>query len=227
MAGDPFKNVLAGEPLVIPAEAYNAWNAAARAHLSRKHNVTASVDRSIRQPEIVRVQNMTGSPVSRFAVLALSQPIVSPDENLLEFQNKVNFEGHVPQAPGHCGRFAILLEPLAADAIGRGVVAGVAPVRLFVDPGQLYDFAEIEPGSTAGLRNVPAGSARVLWVEPNGGSERWAIVRIDQGDFEAHVFILSNLPDADGYFPGEVQRYDVTTKTWLTLFPCKVLDINQ
>jgi hypothetical protein len=57
--------------------------------------------------------------------------------------------------------------------------------------------------------------------------ERWAVVRLDDGDFQAHVLITSNVPDDDGYYPGVVQRYDVDTKTWQTLFECKVVDINQ
>jgi hypothetical protein len=52
------------------------------------------------------------------------------------------------------------------------------------------------------------------------------IVRLDDGDYEAHVLITSNVPDADRYYPGEVQRYDVATQTWISLFPCKVSDIN-
>jgi len=73
----------------------------------------------------------------------------------------------------------------------------------------------------------------VLWVQQPDPSDpsttylRWSIVRLDDGDYQAHVLITSNVPDDDGYYPGVVQRYDVTTKTWQTLFPCKVVDINQ
>ena len=52
-------------------------------------------------------------------------------------------------------------------------------------------------------------------------------MRLDGGDYQAHVFITGNVPDEDGYYPGEVQRYDPATKTWQTLFECKVMDINQ
>ena len=56
---------------------------------------------------------------------------------------------------------------------------------------------------------------------------RIGAIRLDDGDLQAHVLITSNVPDADGYYPGEVQRYDVKNKTWETLFECKVVDINQ
>ena len=39
-----------------------------------------------------------------------------------------------------------------------------------------------EPGNTLSLRNAPAGSARVLWLDAVSSEERWAIVRL--GDAE-------------------------------------------
>jgi hypothetical protein len=191
------------------------------------HETDRDADAAFRQADIVKVRNATGADLNRFAVVALNAPIITPTDNLQEFQNRTTFDAVTPSNPTNCERFAILLEPLAANAVGRGVVAGVTPVKLRVDPAQLYDFAAVEIGETSWLRNVPHGSARVLWVEPSGSIERWAVVRLDDGDFQAHVLITSNVPDADGYYPGEVQRYDIATKTWQTLFACKVVDINQ
>ena len=74
--------------------------------------------------------------------------------------------------PITAGRFAVLPEPLDVNAIGRGIVAGVTPVKVTVDPDHLYDFAEMEPGNTLSLRYAPAGSARVLWLEESGSSTR-------------------------------------------------------
>ncbi|MCS7168058.1 MAG: hypothetical protein RMI91_12020 [Gemmatales bacterium] len=119
------------------------------------------------------------------------------------------------------------MEPIAAGKIGLAVIAGVVPVRLRIDPKQLYDHAEIIDADTGKLLNVPHGLACVLWIDEVGGVERWAVVRLDDGDYQAHVLITSNVPDEHGYYPGEVQRYDVATQTWQKLFPCKVMDINQ
>jgi hypothetical protein len=225
--GDPFKNVTPGQRLEIPAAAYNAFLEAARRTRGQLHETDRDDETQFRQTGIVKVKNATGEDLGRFAVVALNAPIISPGDNLQEFQNKVTFDGVKPVDPAKHARFAILLEPLAVDTIGRGIVAGVTPVRLRVNPTQLYDYAAVDPEQTGWLRNVPHGTARVLWVEPGGSSERWAIVRLDDGDFQAHVLITSNVPDQDGYYPGEVQRYDVPTKAWQTLFTCKVVDINQ
>ena len=225
MSGDTFKKVRPGERLVISAEAYNAFIDAAQAVRERKLFGTDS-EQFFRQSGIVKIKNASGADQERFAVLGLGEPIITPTANLDEFKRQVTFVGTVPSGD-HRGRFAVLLEPLAVDKIGWAVVAGVVPVRLRVDPEQLYDYAEIVGDSTHALQNVPHGSARVLWVESTGSTERWAVVRLDDGDHQAHVLITSNVPDENGYYPGEVQRYDVATKTWQTLFPCKVMDINQ
>lgn len=226
MAGDVFKKVQPGQRLEITADAFNAFLDAARAVREHKQFGT-DASQFFRQCGIVKVKNVSGSDQARFAVLGLAEPIILPADNESEFKRQVTFEGVVPAKNVHTGKFTVLLEPVAAGKIGLAVVAGVVPVRLQVSPAQLYDWAEIIDGSTQALVNQPHGSARVLWVEATGSTERWAVVRLDDGDYEAHVLITGNIPDTNGYYPGEVQRYDVDTKTWQTLFECKVLDINQ
>jgi hypothetical protein len=226
MAGDPFKNVLPGERMVIPAAAYNAFLDAARRNRAQLHETDRDEDKEFRQAGIVKVKNATGQDLGRFAVVMLNAPIIGPGDNLQEFQNKVTFIGVKPTDTPQRERFAVLLEPLPYDAIGRAIVAGVTVVKLKVDPAQLYDYAVAEMDQTGWLRNVPHGNARVLWIDPSGSTERWAVVRLDDGDFQAHVLITSHVPDDDGFYPGEVQRYDVKTRAWITMFECKVVDIN-
>jgi hypothetical protein len=221
--GDAFKKVQTGQRLTIPAEAYNAFIDTALAARGRQQ-FGADASPFFRQSGIAKVKNLTGAHRERFAIVGLGNPLILPSENEEEFKRQIAFDG-LP--PSQSGRLAILLEPIPAGKIGLAVVAGVVPVRLLVNPAQLYDFADIMTGNTHALRNVPAGSARVLWVDGSGSTERWAIVRLEGADYQAHVFILSNVPDAAGFFPGVVQRYDVATASWQTLYPCKVLDINQ
>lgn len=226
MAGDVFKKVQPGQRLEVTAEAFNAFLDAARAVREHKQFGTEA-SQFCRQSGIVRVKNVSGVDQVRYAVLGIAEPIISPLINLDEFKRQVTFDGIIPGIYVHEGRFVILHEPLAAGRIGLAAIAGVTPVRLLVDPAHLYEFAGPIAGDTSKLQNVPHGSARVLWVESGGPTERWAVVRLDDGDYQAHVLITSNVPDDDGYYPGEVQRYDVATKVWTTLIPCKVVDINQ
>ncbi|GIW89557.1 MAG: hypothetical protein KatS3mg108_3881 [Isosphaeraceae bacterium] len=225
MPGDPLKKVQAGERLEIPAEAWNAFLDAVRWVRQQQHSRDQEAGAEFRQTGIVKVRNQSGADRERFDILGVADPIIQPADNAQEFKNRVALEGVVPTME-HRGRFLILLEPLKAGAIGRGIIAGVTLARLLVT-SQLYEFAQVIPGNTHALENVPAGSARVLWIESSGSSERWAVVRLDDGDYEAHVLITSNVPDDEGYYDGVVQRYDIPTKSWQSLFPCKVLDINQ
>jgi hypothetical protein len=222
MAGDPLKKVQAGEQLRIPAEAYNAFVDAVRSTRSQQ-TLGADAQGFLRQTTLAKVKNLSGANRERFSILALDGPIIAPEANETEFLRQTTF-GVVLPAAGHEGRFAVLLEPLGPEKIGVAAVAGVVPVKLFVNPLTLYDHAEIWPGSSEVLHNVPHGSARVLWVEPTGEMVRWAVVRIDDGDYEAHVLVTSNIPDGSGMFPGLVQKY--VGGAWVTLFPCKAVDVN-
>jgi hypothetical protein len=222
MAGDPLKKVQPGDQLRIPAEAYNAFVDAVRFTRSQQ-TLGTNAEQFARQTTLAKVRNQTGGSLERFSILGLSQPIVAPSQNEAEFLRQPTFDGVVPTS-GYEGRFGVLLEPLAASKIGVAAVAGVVPVRLAVNPTTLYEHAEILVGTTYLLQNVPHGSARVLWIEPGEGFQRWAAIRLDDGDFEAHVFVTSNIADAAGMYPALVQRY--VDGAWITLFPCKAVDIN-
>ncbi len=220
------EKVRPGQRLHISAAAYNAFVDAVDFLHRHQHDLEQEGANLFRQSGIVKVKNSSGADQGRFAILGVAEPIILPADNVREFKRQVTFTGVVP-GEAHKGQFVVLLEPLAQNRIGTGVLAGVVPVRLQVDPEQLYDHAEIIVGNTQVLSNRPHGSAKVLWIEDTAASERWAIVRLDDGDLQAHVLITSNVPDEDGYYPGQVQRYDLAAKTWQTLFDCKVLDINN
>jgi hypothetical protein len=81
-------------------------------------------------------------------------------------------------------------------------------------------------GQNGYLRSVPHGPASVLWIE-SSGTVRWAVIRFDDANYEEIVFITSNIPDGNGYYPGVVQKFDVATKSWSTIFNCKVVDANK
>lgn len=195
MAGDPLKKVQSGDPLRIPAEAYNAFIDAARL-VRAAQPLPSESPPFTRQPTLAKVKNTTGSALARFAVLALDGPLITPSANEPEFLRQTTFVGVTPAA-GDEGRFAVLLEPLAANKIGWGAIGGVVPVQLAIDPPTIHDRAEIVAGSSAQLANVPDGSAQVLWVEPTGGTTRWAVVRLSAGGGGAGADIKIVLIDAD------------------------------
>lgn len=130
--GDAFKKVQAGQRIAILADAFNGFVDAAQAVREHKQFGTEA-SQFFRQTGIIKVKNQSGADRERFDILGASIPIILPNENLQEFKNRVKLAGVVPTTD-HLGEFLILLEPLKAVVIGRGIVAGVSLARLLVNP---------------------------------------------------------------------------------------------
>jgi hypothetical protein len=143
--GDPFRKVSPGDPLVIPAAAYNTFVDTARDYLDRRNDQGQEAHPAARDSGIVLVRNDIDPPqaADRFWVLGIDGPVISPMDNLDEFSNRVVLSGAVPWISTYRGRFVVLLEPLAAGAIGLGVVAGVCPVKVYVND-ENHQFADVQ-----------------------------------------------------------------------------------
>jgi len=179
---DPMKKVRSGEKLRIPASAYNAFVDAARWVQKHSAGELTGATPAHRSAGIVLAKNQTGEDRRRFDVLGIDEPVILPDGNLDEFKNKVALAGVVPAVDDanprhdHTGKFMILQEPLAKDAVGRAIVAGVTPaqVRVVSDTDR---FADIDIGACGALKSVPWGSTRILWKQ-SGLGVKWAVVRL-------------------------------------------------
>jgi hypothetical protein len=172
--GDPFRKVRPGEPMQIPAKAYNAFVDAARAHQATQNFGGGSL-RDQRRFDTVLIKNDTEEAIGRFGILGLDAPIILPETNEREFKQKVAFSGVAPTLADHFGRFAILIEPLAAGAVGRGIVSGVCPVKLKNGAEKGLPFADIDDEETGWLMPSSAGAAQILWFDTETD---WAIVRL-------------------------------------------------
>lgn len=195
--GDPFRKVQAGQPLTIPAEAFNAFLDAAQDLRNRRQSRQQEPFPQFRQSGIVRLKNGSGVDQERFAALGIDRPIILPADNLPAFQNEVTLVGVIPDEDLHRSRFAILLEPLREGAIGRACVSGVCPVRLKIHSND-HRFAEIRDGQSITLQSDTSGGAAILWVEESGGdpeAPRWAVVRIDAGGGGGHETVLFRITD--------------------------------
>lgn len=181
MSGDAFKRAQAGQPLDISARAYNAMLDAAQGFKNGRHDIRQPGAEQFRQADIVLVQNGSGEDLSRFSVLGIDGVIISPDDNLLEFQNRIALVGVTPVESRHRGRFVILLDPLKSGKIGRAWVDGVCVAKVdIVD--EAHEFAEIIDDDATRLRSANTGSARILWPHNSGssgsGGDDWAIVQL-------------------------------------------------
>ena len=184
---DSLKKVQSGQPLVIPASAYNAFIDAALDFRQRTAHLGQGAQPSFSQASIVLVRNDSGSNQNRMAVLGVDTPIIDPSANEEEFKNRVALSCVAPAADTHEGKFVVLAEPIASGKIGRAYAAGVCPVKIDVpDEDHEWRYAEIADGITANLKVSMQGSAGILW-RVGGTGVQWAVVRLGK-PIPMHVF---------------------------------------
>lgn len=174
-----FRKVSDGDPLIIPARAYNAFIDAANA--VQRINVLGSGSSPIYgdSQTVVLVRNDSGIDVPRFGVLGLSSPVFLPSDGLERWQEQTSFAGQLPSGAIHAGRFGVALGPIAAGAIVPCVVSGL--VIGLVDAGGDVPYADVLTGAVDRLAgSVDGGGAQVLWREPGSGA-KWAILRVGTG----------------------------------------------
>ncbi len=184
---DGLKKVQSGQPLVIPASAYNAFIDAALDFRQRTAHLGRESQPSFAQASIVLVRNDSGSNQNRMAVLGVDTPIIDPSANEEEFKNRVALSCVAPAADTHEGKFVVLAEPIASGKIGRAYAAGVCPVKIDVpDEDHEWRYAEIADGVTANLKVSMQGSAGILW-RAGGTGVQWSVVRLGK-PIPMHVF---------------------------------------
>lgn len=166
----------------ISASAFNSVVEAAQQALDRRPwTKNQSPQRSERSPAIVTIRNDAEVAVDRFGVLGINGPLFHPDTALSAFTDLCTLKGVVPDDGLHTGRFVILTEPLLPGAIGKAVVAGVTPVRIFVpDADHEYLYADVDDGNATRLLAATSGIAQILWREGGTGLQ-WAMVRLGGG----------------------------------------------
>ena len=87
-----------GDPLVIPAVAYNTFVDAARDYLARQQDQAQTRQAGARHSGIVLVRNDSGSDRSRFDVLGVAGAVFDPAADLDAFKNCPALSGVTPSA---------------------------------------------------------------------------------------------------------------------------------
>src|SRR5262245_6470825 len=122
---DPFRKVRTGEPLRIPAAAYNAFIDAA--HLARSVGPDALRDPSLPtvHEHLVYGRNDSVEDRPRFGILGIASPIIEPGEegNPDEFKRRTALIGmSITVTDEYIGRFVVAREPIVAGRIGLAVI---------------------------------------------------------------------------------------------------------
>lgn len=178
---DPFRQVNPGDPVEFTAVAWNAMLDAARS--SQYHVGGSSAPIPSRQATVVNVANGTGSDLARNSVVGLDGPIFRPDQSEDAFLREVTFRALTPADADHKRRYAVLLDAIPIDQVGRAYVSGVCQVKVDVqDP--THEYAIIIDGDLTMLKSSRHGHAQILWTEADGAyygydtGVMWAIVRL-------------------------------------------------
>jgi hypothetical protein len=170
-----FRRVKPGDPVKIPAPAYNAWCEAAEAFRAGNQGFLGQTAGDRPEHARVKIRNDSGDDRARFEVLGVSGPLFTPTDNLTEFLSSPKLIGTTPDVATHAGRFVVLLEPLPAGKIGWALAAGVVPVT--IDMKAAGDrFADVTDYDTRFLTSGSSGAARILWADTGTGQRRAVVL---------------------------------------------------
>lgn len=177
MAGDIARRVSPGDPLRFSARIYDDMLDAIDYCKAARSRQAEHLSRLARDYGLVKVKNESGSAVDRFGVLGLNGIIsaINPTDGLAAWKNQPVVSGITPASPTHCGRFVVLMQPMADDAIGWGCVSGVIPVQVAFT----YDaaiFADVT-NSDATKLTAAEGGMPVVYKESGTGT-KWALVQM-------------------------------------------------
>jgi len=208
--GDAFRKAKAGDPLVIPADAFNAFLDTVRGSRQRSHDQIGRGIPTVPHNCVVRLYSESIDDRDRYDILGVGNvaPLFDPGSYEESFKNYPIMKGYLPAAFNHEGKFAVLLEPVKWKGIARAVYSGVVPVRLDV-PDADYDYcrAEITDNEAGYLTAVRLGSAAILWRE-GGTGVQWAIVRL--GDMvEPYAFPITLTQTGGSVGPPSTWTYSV------------------
>jgi hypothetical protein len=203
--GFDFKRYQTGELFRVTQRTANAMVGAAEAfdrHAIDPGEVATSPTYRF-EGSLLVCRNDTGADLARFDVAGLDSALITPVQNLPEFQNYPRFSLATPAVPTHVGRFGVCTEPIAAGAVGNVLVNGVVPAKVFwnVPAHAPSGFADVQSGQTY-LVPSGMGAAQILWADtlsPYGGAGTvWALVRLGPGQNILTGTLHSALSDADG-----------------------------
>ena len=166
------KRVTPGEVLPsIPVATYNAIVDLVNKSRSSDFAGGERAEFGGRKYSTITIRNGTGVDLDRWAVLQPVAPLVRPVDNEAGFFEVVALDGSDPESS--TAPFCILLQPLAPDAIGLGVVAGATPALVTMQD-ESHLWCSPEPDVHTSLYSAEYGQARILWAEPpisGSGSE--------------------------------------------------------
>ena len=182
-AGGNIKKVVAGDPLLIPANAYNSFVDAARAERTRSHTGAATQQGSAPLPpnQVWVVSKVEGLTIPKFGVARLDNLIIVPTETTSDFPEPFSFYIKKPDFENTEDINHLVVMNGVVSYLGgfvRATISGLMPVLIRIQ-NRDHSFATIEQSqSTAHLRFTSSESdtpIRIMW-KPSLTGVRWCVV---------------------------------------------------
>lgn len=172
------EKVRSGEQLVIKASTWNAFIDAANFTKEQRQNQFGKGLRSGVGAGVVLIKNAEPELRDRFTALVLNDIAVPPSANENEFVScPPVFIGQKMTDEREGRPYAILLEPVAAGAIGRAMVFGIVPAKVSIQDAD-DQYAVPTPNSSAGaLQSDSTGVARIVW-KAGGTGAQWCLLQL-------------------------------------------------
>ena len=172
------EKVRSGDKVVIKAATWNAFIDAANFAKEQRQNQLGKGLRSGVAAGIVLVKNAESEQRDRVSALVRSDVAVPPNVNEDEFVScPPVFIGQKMTEEREGKPYAILLQPLAHDEIGRAMVLGITPAKVTIQDTD-DQYAVPTPGSSTGaLQSDATGVARILWKAGGSGSQ-WCLLQL-------------------------------------------------
>lgn len=202
MSGDALRKVRTGEPLRIPAAAYNAFVDAAVGHRSRDRNAVADPQREIMQRGVVLVRNDSDQIIEPYHAMAITGVLVEPGEDDQErtFQGRTPLTAEVATEDSPPLTFIVAAQPIRVGEIGRCVLHGVTAARIMVQ-NDADETCELKAEETL-LASTPLGGVPILWKE-EGTGEKWAVIELGRPSLARVPAVLGEAQP----IPGESNRW--------------------
>ncbi len=179
MTTDPFKKIRPGQRL--PGIPSAPWNAMLDLVRERGGSALSGADPRLgNDSSVVRIHNTTGSDLNAHEAVGYSQPLfdVTTDPNQFKHNRPAPLVGEVLAPEFHIERWAVTIEPIASNMVGRAVVAGLAIAQInVVDAG--HDRVDIAAANPV-PQSAPLGAASIVWKESGVGT-KWAVLMLRAG----------------------------------------------
>ena len=172
------EKVRSGDKVVIKAATWNAFIDAANFAKEQRQNQLGKGLKSGVAAGIVLVKNAESEQRDRFSALVLSDVAVPPNVNEDEFVScPPVFIGQKMTEEREGKPYAILLQPLAHDEIGRAMVLGITPAKVTIQDTDDQYAVPTPESSTGALQSDATGVARILWKAGGSGSQ-WCLLQL-------------------------------------------------